>query len=558
MSTHPDPDRIGQTLGNHKVLSLIGRGGMGTVYLAEHTVLGRRSAMKILLPHLSSNPDLVARFFVEARATASLRHPAFVDVYDSGTLPDGNAYLTMEHLQGETLGECLLRRQKLPVPEALAIAAAIADGVGHAHRAGILHRDLKPDNIFLVGEVNGPETRIKVLDFGIAKLTNVSSGGGSQTRTGTILGTPLYMAPEQCRGAGKVVLDQRVDIYSLGCILHMMLVGQPPFPFDGFGETVAAHLTSPPPPLRTLDPSIPPALESLVLRMLAKDTSERPASMEAVILELQLLQRAPAPVSAAARSEEDPLTAPGAGRTRKLPIVSGPLPGTAGAADHALDDGRVTGPLSTLSSMASAIEPAPGSGPMAARSRRRFWLGAVVMAGFAGSLWAVLDRPSRAPRSGVFTTRPPAHTGPIPPFSLPPSVSPSTVAVGTSAVDDPEKTRGTRNEAQGIRNEVPATSRVETVVLDSTPSGAKVLDDTTGAVLGTTPLTRTFPAGSPPVRLSLEKPGFRRKPVTIHPDRDRKLTVILPANPIPSASSKSKGKPTTTGTPLYDQSWRKL
>src|SRR5438045_8217141 len=142
-------DRVGQTVGNHRVLLLIGQGGMGAVYLAEHTVLGRRAAIKVLLPELSNSAELVQRFFVEARATAQLRHPAFVEVFDSGSLPDGSAYLVMEHLSGETLGECLARRGRLPVAEALAVTREIATGVGHAHRHGIVHRDLKPDNLFL-------------------------------------------------------------------------------------------------------------------------------------------------------------------------------------------------------------------------------------------------------------------------------------------------------------------------------------------------------------------------------------------------------------------------
>src|SRR5688572_14180986 len=301
-------DRIGQTIGNHRVLSLIGQGGMGAVYAAEHSVLGRRAAIKVLLPELSHNPELVERFFIEARATAQLRHPAFVEVFDSGTLPDGSAYLVMEQLSGETLGECLTRRQKLPVPEAVAVAREIATGVGHAHQHGIVHRDLKPDNVFLAEGPPGQPPRIKVLDFGIAKLTASATGTGSRTRTGVILGTPLFMAPEQCRGAGSVALDQRVDVYALGCILHLMLCGEPPFPLEGFGEIIAAHLSTPPPPLRSREPTVPAPVEALVLRMLSKSPGDRPATMAAVMAELDRLPVAAATMVLAAPEPRLPRT----------------------------------------------------------------------------------------------------------------------------------------------------------------------------------------------------------------------------------------------------------
>src|SRR5678809_995954 len=157
----------------------------------------------------------------------------------------------MEYLEGETLGACLARTGKLPAAEALTIVRAIAQGVAHAHQHGIVHRDLKPDNVFLVA--NGA---IKVLDFGIAKLLSSEPGHASNTQSGAIIGTPLFMAPEQCRGAATAVIDHRADLYALGCILHATLTGRPPFPREGFGEIIAAHLEQAPPPLRRLEPDV--------------------------------------------------------------------------------------------------------------------------------------------------------------------------------------------------------------------------------------------------------------------------------------------------------------
>ena len=168
---------IGSSVGNHQIVGPIGHGGMGVVYLAVHQALGRKAAVKILLPELSGNADTVRRFLAEAQATAQLRHPAFVEVFDSGTLPDGRAYLVMEHLRGDSLSGYLRRARRLPWVHALAVAREIAAGMAIAHKRGMVHRDLKPANVFLsLADSDGddgdrPKMTVKILDFGIAKLT---------------------------------------------------------------------------------------------------------------------------------------------------------------------------------------------------------------------------------------------------------------------------------------------------------------------------------------------------------------------------------------------------
>ncbi|HEY0705870.1 MAG TPA: protein kinase [Polyangia bacterium] len=274
----PD-ETIGVTVGSYRVTAKLGQGGMGAVYLAEHPLLERKAAVKVLLPELSSHTDLVERFFHEARTTARLRHPAMVDVYDFGTLPDGRAYLIMDYLEGENLESRLRDRGALAPSQALRIARDIAVGVAVAHAEQIVHRDLKPDNVFLLPALAGTqEERVKILDFGIAKL-GVKPGESrvGVTRVGALLGTPLYMSPEQCRGAGEV--DARADIYSLGCILFAMLAGRPPFLSDSMGEVLGMQLMAPPPTLDSLGVTVPGGIEALVQSMLAKAPEDRPPSM---------------------------------------------------------------------------------------------------------------------------------------------------------------------------------------------------------------------------------------------------------------------------------------
>ncbi|TMQ04325.1 MAG: serine/threonine protein kinase, partial [Deltaproteobacteria bacterium] len=278
-------------LGNYRVVSRIGEGGMGTVYRAEHALLGKAVAVKVLRPELSQNPDMVDRFFNEARGTAQLRHPGIVDVFDFGYCADGAAFIVMELLHGESLTSRIAREGRLAWPQACRFARQVASSLAAAHRAGIVHRDLKPDNVFLVIEPDEAEERTKVLDFGIAKLADASARGSVRTRADLVLGTPAYMSPQQCRGAGQV--DHRSDIYSLGCMLFEMVCGRPPFVGEGFGDLIHAHMAMLPPAPRGLVPELPEALEQLIFRMLAKAEADRPQSMAAVAAELDALAEAP-------------------------------------------------------------------------------------------------------------------------------------------------------------------------------------------------------------------------------------------------------------------------
>ena len=266
-----EPNLVGTMLGSYRITGELSRGGMGAVYRAQHSVLERAVAVKLLRSDLSTNQELVTRFINEAKAASAIRHPGIIEVLDFGHADDGRAYLVMEFLEGQSLSHRIESRRRLSATETAHIARGIASALSAAHAKGIVHRDLKPDNVFLVAD---PDTetgeRPKVLDFGIAKLSDAAV---RFTQTGALMGTPLYMAPEQARAAGGI--DQRADLYSLGCIMYEMLVGEPPFVAVGAGEIIALQLFSTPEKPSTRVEGIPPELERIVLRLLEKEPSDR-------------------------------------------------------------------------------------------------------------------------------------------------------------------------------------------------------------------------------------------------------------------------------------------
>ncbi len=263
---------------------------MGAVYLAEHPEIGRRVAIKVLRTDLNTDPELRGRFLNEARAANAIRHPSIIEILDSGTTAQDVAYLVMELLEGESLRQRIQRMGRLPPRQALDLAEQVASALAATHDKGIVHRDLKPDNLFIVVDEHDPKReRVKVLDFGIAKLHPTFSSGGVKTHTGALMGTPMYMSPEQCSGAKEV--DHRSDIYSLGAILYEAICGRPPFVSTGFGELVNMHLSVAPPSPRMTVPSLDENVEAIILRALAKAPDDRFASMGEFQAALQVASR---------------------------------------------------------------------------------------------------------------------------------------------------------------------------------------------------------------------------------------------------------------------------
>jgi len=324
---------LGRNLGNYHVVSQIGEGGMGVVYLARHVTLGRNAAVKVLRPELTANREIAARFFNEARAATAVRHAGIIEVFDFGFLEDRSAYIIMEFLEGESLA-ARIRRGPLSISTALIVVRAIARALQAAHEHSIVHRDLKPDNVFLVPDADLPGgERIKLLDFGIAKLASV--GETTHTRTGAVMGTPTYMAPEQCRGAGSV--DHRADLYALGCVAYEMVCGTPPFVAEGVGDLIASHLHFQPEPLRTRRLDVPVEVEALVLRLLQKDPQARPQSAGDVV---QAIDRLVAAGVGAAHSE--PMGLPAAPEVQPPTALATTLSGMAMSPASAIRRGPVT------------------------------------------------------------------------------------------------------------------------------------------------------------------------------------------------------------------------
>lgn len=277
-------------------MRLLGRGGMGSVYVAEETRLGRSYALKLLKPELAEDRAQVERFLREAQMIARLQHPNIVDIHSFGEDPSGFVFFTMELLNGEDLDSRIIRRAERPYTtrEACAWAAQIARAVGFVHDNGLIHRDLKTQNVFIARARDGGEI-IKLLDFGIAR----PESGSELTRTGNILGTPSYMSPEQIRNER---LDRRSDIYSFGVLLFKLLVGRAPFTGEAI-QVAMHHLTSQIPPPSSLVPSagIPPALDELILKALSKQPEDRYAAMEEVERALVAVDAPDTPLPAPAR-----------------------------------------------------------------------------------------------------------------------------------------------------------------------------------------------------------------------------------------------------------------
>jgi serine/threonine protein kinase/HD-like signal output (HDOD) protein len=275
LPTPPVDALLGQTLGSFRVISLLGEGGMGRVYLAEHVLIGRRAAIKVLASEIADNEDFVSRFFTEARAVNDIRHPNIVEVTDFGTfgkLP----YIVMELLDGETLEQRLARVRLLDAPSAARLVAQVAAAVGAGHEHGMVHRDLKPANIFLRNHPDYPDF-VKVLDFGIAKLVAQDRNVQHHTEMGALIGTPAYMSPEQC--LGDTHLDHRSDIYSLGVVLYQTVTGRLPFTSETAGRLIMSHVQETPPPPQSINPSVSSAMSAIVLRAMAKKPDQRFASM---------------------------------------------------------------------------------------------------------------------------------------------------------------------------------------------------------------------------------------------------------------------------------------
>jgi serine/threonine-protein kinase len=281
----------GTVLGSYRLVKLLAEGGMGRVYLAEHTRLGRKVALKLLRSEYASNAPAIKRFFREARTVNDINHENIIEITDFFEKEGGDNYYIMELLKGRSLTDVLKEQGALPMPRVIDIGVQVCKALKAVHTAGVIHRDLKPDNIFLTERANQKDF-VKLLDFGVAKLMDVQDGMPvHKTGVGAILGTPQYMSPEQ---AGAKPVDNRTDIYSLGVILYEMVTGRVPLNAETYGEMVIKHLTMTPPSpteLRDLPQGIPGELEDLIMQCLEKNPNKRPQEMSEIIRRLEMVGR---------------------------------------------------------------------------------------------------------------------------------------------------------------------------------------------------------------------------------------------------------------------------
>ncbi len=469
---------IGQQFGNYRAISLLGEGGMGAVYLAEHPAIGRRVAVKVLHKNYIRDENLLTRFLNEARAANAIRHPNIIEILDSGTIADGTPFLVMELLEGESLGTRIRRVGALPLQTAVEFCFQTASALGAAHEKGIVHRDLKPDNLFVIPDTHDPEReRIKVLDFGIAKLQQ-SANDSVKTRTGTLMGTPIYMSPEQCRGTKTV--DHRSDIYSLGVIFFEMMVGQPPFVSEGFGELVNMHLNVAPPAPSSQNANVSPQLDAIVLKMLAKNPDERYADMGELQTALKasggsmFVVRGTAPASSEAVKSQPPVS------------VSTSNPVLPKLRDTTFSTG-----------VGERVDEVPGG----KKGKGKVVAVFLVAAGLAGA--------------GVFIFRDGEKIGvqqemAVTPAAMAPKVTPPPVAP-VAPPAPPAK---------------PAAPKTVTVHVESDPPGANVVDEANGGKLGVTPLVLTRPKGGA-LKVRLEKDGYTPNAHALSLDDDQTIELTL-------------------------------
>jgi serine/threonine-protein kinase len=528
----------GDRVGHYELVQEIGRGGMGAVWLVEHALLRNRAVIKLLLPELASHPDIVQRFFAEAKAAAAIDSPAVVKVFHMDTMPDGTPYIVMEHLRGRSLERFLEQVGAAPEPVARAIGARLAGVLALAHEKGIVHRDLKPPNVFLVTEREDRGTaRVKVLDFGIAKLMEGSDVEARvQTKTGAVLGTPFYMSPEQ--GTGETV-DARTDIYALGVMLYEMLTGSVPFQAKSTGGVIAKHVSAPPVPPRDKDPRISEDLEAIVLRCLAKLPEHRFQTMEE--LEAALAPDGVlAPIPADGASSGPRSLGSGAGG----PAVAGTQPSGPRTAALTAETQRARPASGQSLAAAESIPGPPPSGRRAAGLLVAVGVAALAAAG-AGVLWlggfvgagdeAGSDLSDPHPASDVRTRAPDSPEPHAPKTGAPARVEGTADGPSPTTAVDAAPAPATSRPAPGAKSRV--ILRVESV-----PSGAAVDDVETGEHLGETPyeLETTPGARKPRVRVSMA--GYAPAEVTLPTARSDTTTLRL--------HRKAAGKTPKTSAPV--------
>ena len=498
----------GRHIGNFQIVRLIGEGGFGEVYEAEHPLLDRRVAIKVLHGGLIQDAELVRRFLNEARAASGIHHPNIVEVFDAGISAESEPYIVMEYLDGNPLQKLIADQGRLRLRVVQEIARQACSALAAAHAAGIVHRDLKPENLFVLQNPASPlGLQVKVLDFGIAKIKHTGEHDPTmRTRTGLVMGSPAYMSPEQCKDSSDV--DHRTDIYSMGVITYEMLAGAPPFACESAAELLLMQMSSPPSALRLRLPDVPDHVEEAVMRALAKDRAARYDRIDHFVGALlgphpaHTLQGRPpvleaAPPAAEPRGREGQ-RAPDAPSQPATVVLDSSAEPSAGSASPKAPAKNVT---TFAHATGEATAPAPHREPRAQQGsaphrRRSLVLGGGAAVILLASVLGVflLKRSAEPPRTPPAPAEPVAATSP----AAPPAVS---------------------------------TIRLR---VQSAPPGAMVIDTRDGSTLGQTPLVKLVPRSTGSISLKLRRDGYKEETVALALDADASALINLQPAPAPA------------------------
>ncbi|MBL8679339.1 MAG: serine/threonine protein kinase [Myxococcales bacterium] len=489
---------IGQVIARKfRLVRLLGAGGMGAVYEAEDLLLKRCVALKLMKPEVARNRAMAERFIREGRAANALDHPNIVRVHDLAMDDEGGTlFIVQELLSGESLADRLDRDGRVGVADSVAILDSVLDALAYAHELGIVHRDIKPDNVFLHRMPDGSVVP-KIIDFGISKVTSAQQEGLAKTQTGTALGTPYYMSPEQIRGDSNI--DHRADLWSAGVMAFEMMSGQRPFQGENYNMLIINIITNPAPEASAVEPSIPQAVSEVIKLSLMMDREQRFSSARAMRLAL-----------------DEAVLESGARVTNVIPLTPAPIR----VAAKTEKQGSPMSPPDSLAAM--SIEPAPIA-PVSKRPGRAPLVGALLV-GVLGVAGVGAWRASVVSQAATSTATP--NTPPV----VPPRAVPETRVVAAQPPTTPPPTNAAQNSGAEIQNAAPVPAAVAggaraggnrrgaarttatSTGTTETPSNSATATPSTPTVAATTPTPTERPAADPPRQPPPERPAANANP----------------------------------------------
>jgi serine/threonine-protein kinase len=505
-----EPDLIpGQRVGEYEVDGKLGQGAFGSVFRAVHPLIGKVVAIKVLARKFSVDPEMVSRFIAEARAVNQIRHRHIIDIFSFGQLEDGRHYYVMEHIDGEPLDAAIERDGRLRLAEALPILRAIGRALDAAHTKGIAHRDLKAENVFLGRDPDGAVFP-KLLDFGIAKLLAPEDGVKHKTRTGTPVGTPYYMSPEQCRGRD---VDHRTDLYAFGVLAYLMLTGKYPLDADDYLSVLIRQMADTPAPASSLAPELPKGVDDALAWLMAKEPAQRPPSLRAALLAIEAAAAGAGVTMPSWEVASGPHGQLGQLGTQPLPAA---VPRASGAAVAAAAGSGLGDAAAAAAMAAAAAQP---------RSRARRMVAlvaalALVAGGAATAITVMLRGAGEGPALAAVVASP-AAAGPA-------AAGPAAAGAGVgAAVGAGAGSAASSGSAQ------PAIGDHVIITVTGVPDGTDVLIG--GATVGVAPGPVQLERGDRPVVLTFKAPGYFPASRTVTPDGDHPLAVQLKQRPATGA-----------------------